>query len=72
MADRRIWPTNNIVDLAQVADAFGLPGGLSRTHSATQSLGDVLADILLELKRIRVGMDILADAESTELTTDDF
>lgn len=61
MADRRIWPTNNIVDLEKVAEAFGLPGDLKDVEIATQSVEYTLSQILIELQRIRLGMSILVD-----------
>ena len=67
MADRRIWPTNNIVDLAQVADAFGLPGNLLNVETATRSVGETLEEILVELKRIRLGIALLVDEDLEEL-----
>ena len=67
MADRRIWPTNNIVDLTQVADAFGLPGNLLNVETATRSVGETLEGILVELKRIRLGIALLVDEDLEEL-----
>ena len=67
MADRRIWPTNNIVDLTQVADAFGLPGNLLNVETATRSVGETLEEILVELKRIRLGIALLVDEDLEEL-----
>ena len=67
MADRRIWPTNNIVDLAQVADAFGLPDNLLNVETATRSVGETLEEILVELKRIRLGIALLVDEDLEEL-----
>lgn len=71
MAERRIWPTNNLVDLKQVADAFGLPGELVQGKNATQSVGDILGEILLELRRIRVGMSTLVDMDLEEIGDND-
>lgn len=72
MAERRIWPTNNLVDLKQVADAFGLPDELVQGKNATQSVGDILGEILLELRRLRVGMSTLVDMDLEEIGDNDF
>ena len=71
MAERRIWPTNNLVDLEQVADAFGLPGTLEESITATQSVEEILNAILLEVTRIRIGIAALIDTNLESITTDD-
>ena len=71
MAERRIWPTNNLVDLKQVADAFGLPGTLEESITAPQSVEEILNAILLEVTRIRIGIAALIDTNLESITTDD-
>lgn len=70
MADRRIWPTNNIVDLDKVAEAFGLPDDLQDVETATKSVEYALSQILIELQRIRFGMSLLVDNNLEEFDPD--
>lgn len=71
MAERRIWPTNNIVDLQQVADAFGLPGELKDVATATQSVEEVLTEILRAVKASVVGIAMLLEVDPDELYRDE-
>lgn len=67
MADTRIWTTNNINDLAKIAEVFGLPSDLETLDTSTQSLGYLLQHILLELQRIRVGMSMMVSVDLGEV-----
>ena len=70
MAERRIWPTNNLVDLKQVADAFGLPGELKDVATATQSVEEVLTEILRAVTAGVVGIAMLLEVDPDELYRD--